>query len=101
MIPNTMFSPMVVTMMKKDTSNKIRSPEVLNSAGTSGNTWQYVIGESAVAATVTQRAVYQSKVVNEPIANDSNETLSKSVTEQVIVSIAVCLIVCTFMQKCK
>ena len=42
MIPNTMFSPMVVTMIKNDTSNKMRSPEVLNSAGTSGNTWQLV-----------------------------------------------------------
>ena len=60
-----------------------------------------MLSESAAAATVTQRAVYQSKVVNEPIANDSNEALSKSVTEQVIFSITVGLIVCTLMQKCK
>ena len=59
------------------------------------------LSESAAAATVTQRAVYQSKVVNESIVNDSNETLSKGVTERVIVSVAVCLIVCTLMQKCK
>ena len=38
MIPNTMFSPMVVMMMKKETSNKIRRPAVSNCWGTSGIT---------------------------------------------------------------
>ena len=33
MIPNTMFSAMVVMMIKKDISNSTRIPAVLNSSG--------------------------------------------------------------------
>ena len=38
MIPNTMFSPIVVTIMKKEISNRMRRPDVSNCWGTRGIT---------------------------------------------------------------
>ena len=43
MIPNTMFSPMVVTMMKKEMSKSSRRPATCHSFGISGITWSVSI----------------------------------------------------------
>ncbi len=43
MIPNTMFSPIVVTMMKKEMSKKRRRADVSNFSGTRGTIYHGIV----------------------------------------------------------
>ena len=93
-----MLRPMVVTMMKNETSNRTRRPEVSNRAGVSGKTCKK---RTQKTTAVLYSLANQAKVVNESIANDSNEALGKSFTKEIIFSILFCWVVSTFMEEGK